>query len=77
MVQSITTWGRQLYFSSELSRAAYFLLPLKSISSAGYTRTPAKLGSNGNHANHYTAEVTTPQIVLQVLVKQETISWGT
>jgi hypothetical protein len=75
MVQSITTWGRQLYFSSKLSRAAYFLLPLKSISSAGYK--PVKLGSNGKHANHYTAEVTTPQIVLQVLVKQETISWGT
>jgi hypothetical protein len=31
-------------------------LPLKSIASAGFQ--PAKLGSNGKHANHYTTEVT-------------------
>jgi hypothetical protein len=33
------------------------LLPLKSISSAGFK--PANLGSNGKHANHYTTEATT------------------
>jgi hypothetical protein len=33
------------------------LLPLKSISSAGFK--PANLGSNDKHANHYTTEATT------------------
>jgi hypothetical protein len=33
-----------------------FLLPLKSIASAGFE--PDNLGSNNKHANHYTTEAT-------------------
>jgi hypothetical protein len=33
-----------------------FLLPLKSIASAGFV--PATVGSNGKHTNHYTTETT-------------------